>query len=70
MRTLQLGYQKILFQLKSLFVSIPLDKTNEITLQQMYGCNETTAQIPKKVMKVMLLLCTKEVHFVYSDGIY
>ena len=26
-------------------------------------------QIPKKVMKE-LLLCTKEVHFAYSNGIY
>ena len=27
-------------------------------------------EIPEKVMKELLLLCTKEVHFTYSNGIY
>ena len=51
----------------NLFTSIPLDKTIEIILQRIYNHNETTTQIPEKVMKELLLLCTKEVHFAYSN---
>ena len=51
----------------NLFTSIPLDKTIEIILQRIYNHNETTTQIPENVMKELLLLCTKEVHFAYSN---
>ena len=64
------GYQMISFDVKSLFTSIPLDKTIEILLQRIYNRYEITTQISRKVMKELLLLCTKEVHFVYSNGIY
>ena len=64
------SYQMIPFDVKSLFTSIPLDKTIEIILQRIYNHNEITTQIPKKVKKGLLLLCTKEVHFSYSNGIY
>ena len=63
------GYQMISFDVKSLFTSIRLDKTIEIILQRIYNRNEITTQIPKKVMKELLLLCKKEVHFAYSNGI-
>ena len=64
------GYQMISLDVKSLFTSIPLDKTIEITLQRIYNRNEITTPIRKKVMKELLLLCTKEVHFAFSHGIY
>ena len=64
------GYQIISFDGTSLFTSIPLDKTIEIILQHIYNRNEITTQIPKEVMKELLLLCTKEVHLAYSNGIY
>ena len=64
------GYQMILFDVKSLLTSIPLDKTIEITLQCICDSNEITKQNLKKVMKELLLLCTKEVHFAYRNGIY
>ena len=64
------GYQMISFDVKSFFTSIPLDKTNERTLQCICDHNKVTKQIPKKVMKELLLLCTKEVHFTYRNGIY
>ena len=59
------GYQMTFFDIKSLFTSIPLDKTIEIILQRIYNRNEITTQIPKKVMKELLLLCTTEVHFAF-----
>ena len=61
--------QMIQFDVKSLFMGIPLDKTTEIKLQRIYYCNEITTQILKKITKEQLLLCTKKVHFAYSNGI-
>ena len=39
----------------------------EIILPRIYNCNEITTQIPKKLMKELLLLCRKKVHFAYSN---
>ena len=64
------GCQMISFDVKSLFTSIPLNKTIEIIFQRIYNCNLITTQIPKKVMEELQLLCTKEVHFTYSNEIY
>ena len=64
------GYQMISFVVKSLFTSILLYKTIEMILQRIYNCIEITTQIPQKVMKQLLLLCTKELHFAYNNGIY
>ena len=60
----------ISFDIKSLFTGIALDKTIEIILQRIYNRNEITTQILMKVMKELLLLCTREVHFTYSNEIY
>ena len=60
----------ISFDVKSLFTSIPLNKTIEIIFQRIYNCNLITTQIPKKVMKELQLLCAREVHFTYSNEIY
>ena len=60
-------YQMISFDVKSLFTSIPLDKIIEIILQLIYNCNETTTKIPKKVVKELLSLRTKEIHFAYNN---
>ena len=64
------GYQMISFDIMSLFTSILLDKTVKTILQRNFNRNEITMEIPEKVMKELLLLCTKEVHFTYSNGIY
>ena len=47
--------------------TISLDKTTEIILQRIYNRDGITMQICKKVMKELLLLCTKEVDFTYSN---
>ena len=39
-------------------------------MQRIYNCNEITTQITKEVMKELLLLCTKEGHFTYTNGTY
>ena len=42
--------------LEPLFTSIPLSKTIEITLGRIYDRKETNKDIPKTIMKEMLLL--------------
>ena len=64
------GYQMISFEVKSLFISIPLDKTIEIILQRIYNRNKIITQNPKKVFKELLLLCTSKLHFAYSNGVH
>ena len=64
------GYQVMSFVVKSLFTSIPLNKTNEITLERIYDRKEINIDIPKTIMKEILLLCTKDVHFLFKDEIY
>ena len=51
------------FDVKSLFASIPLNKTIEITLDRIYDRKEINTDIQETMMKEMLLLCTKDVHF-------
>ena len=51
------------FDLKPLFTSIPLTKTIEFTLERIYDWKEINTNIPKTIMKEMLLLYTKDVHF-------
>ena len=60
----------ISFDVNSLFTSIPLDNTIEMILRRIYNRNDITTQIPKELMKELLLLCTKEVRFAYCNGIY
>ena len=55
------------FDVKSLFTSIPLNETIEITLERIYDRKEINTDIPKTIMKEMLLLCTKNVHFLFED---
>ena len=58
------------FDVKSLFTSIPLAKTIDIALKQIYDRKEINTKIPRPIMKEMLLLCTKDVHFLFNDEIY
>ena len=58
------------FDVKSLFTSILLNKTIKINLERIYDRKEINTDIPKTIMKEMLLLCTKDVHFLLDDEIY
>ena len=49
---------------------MPLDKTIEIILERVYEKKEITTTIPKREMKELLYLCTKTVHFSFSNEIY
>ena len=58
------------FDVKSLFTSIPLSKTTEITSEEIYDRKEINTDIPKTILKEMILLCTMDVHFLFEDEIY
>ena len=64
------GHQLILFDVKSLFTNVPLQKTIDIVLKRIYENKEINTSISKKYMKDMLILCTKSVHFSMNGDIY
>ena len=58
------------YDAKLLFTSIPLNKTIEIILELICDWKEIKTDIPKIIMKKMLLLLTKDVCFLFEDDIY
>ena len=58
------------FHLTSNHTSIPLNKTIKITLERIRDRKEINTDIRKTMIKEMLLLCTKDVHFLFADEIY
>ena len=64
------GYKMVSFDVVSLFTNVPLEQTIEIILKRIYINKEITTNIPKKEMKELLFLCTKNVYFTFSNQIY
>ena len=60
----------ILFDVKSLFTNVPLDEAISIVLRKIYDEGKIETSIPRNVMKELLLLCTKNVHFTLNGDIY
>ena len=44
------GYQMMSFDVKSLFTSMPLNKTIKVTLERIYDRKEINTDIPKTIM--------------------
>ena len=55
---------------KSLFSYVPLDFTINVILRRIYNENEIHVNIKRSEMKELLLLCTKNVHFMFNNNIY
>ena len=64
------GYQMISFDVKSLFTNVPLNETINIILRKVYDENKIVTNIPRSVLKELLYLCTKHVHFKFNGEIY
>ena len=64
------GYKIISFDVKSLFTNVPLDKTIQIILHKVYVEKKIKTLIPKPILKELLLLCTKHLHFSFNGEIY
>ena len=64
------GFKIISFDVKSLFNNVHLHQTIEITLSNDYQENKTETSIPKNILRELLYLCTKKVHFMFNDKLY
>ena len=58
------------FDVVGLFTNVPLDHTIKIILKRIYDDNEIKTDIPRTEMKLLLEMCTKNVHFTFNDQLY
>ena len=63
-------YKIISFYVKGLFTNDALDDTISIILTKIYDEGKIEKNISRNVMKELLLLCTKHVHFTFNGDIY
>ena len=66
---IQRKYEMISLDVKSLFTNVPIDETICMTSRIIYDEGKIETNIPRNVMKELLLLCTKHVHFTFSGDI-
>ena len=59
----------ISFNVKNLFINVPLAKTIKIIIRKIYQERMLNTSIPQKETEKLLYLCTKHVHFSYSGKI-
>ena len=59
----------ISFDVKSLFIYVPLDFVIDVILRTIYNENEIHTNIKRSEMKELLLLCTKNVHFTFNNDV-
>ena len=57
----------ISFDLQSLFTNVPLDDTIEIILRRIYVDKELNVPFSRKELKDLLLLCTRNVPFIFNS---
>ena len=60
-------FKMISFDVKSLFTNAPLEETIDIILNKIYDEKKIETNIPGNIMKDLLYLCTKHVHFTYGE---
>ena len=53
------------FDVKALLKNVPLEYTIDLVLKRIYENHDILASIARSVMKEILLLCTKNVHFTF-----
>ena len=60
------GYQMVSFDVKFLFINLPLDHTIDFILQRIFDNQEIQTTMTKKELKELLVPCTKNVHFTFG----
>ena len=60
----------ISFDVKSLFTNVTLDKAIYIIIKKVYGERKIKINFPKTILKELLYLCTKHLHFTFNEEIY
>ena len=63
-------YKMVSFDVVSLFTKVPLDETIDIIIKRIYDKKEINTDIPKKEMRELLYLCTKNAHFTLNNKTY
>ena len=61
------GYKMVSFDVAVMFTNVSLEETIEIILKRIHVNKETTTDIPKQKMNELLILCTKNVHFIFNN---
>ena len=64
------GYKMVSFDVVSLFTNVLLDETIDIIIKRTYDKKEINTDIPKKEMRELLYLCTKNAHFTLNNKTY
>ena len=64
------GYKLVSFDVTSLFTNVPLDHTINLILRKIYREKLIKTKIQRKEMKMLLELCTKELHFCFNNKMY
>ena len=61
------GHKMVSFDIISPFTRVPLDETIEIILKKAYIEKKIKTYIMKSILKELLCICTKQVHFTFND---
>ena len=64
------NYNTVSFDVKSLFTSVPLEYTIDISIKRIFQDHEITTIFTKSEMEKLLTLCPKHVHFSFNNEIY
>ena len=64
------GCKMVSFDVVSLFTNISLEETIHIIIKYIYDKKEINTDIPKKEMRELLYLCTKNSHFTLNNKTY
>ena len=72
LRTLKVpkGYQMVSFHVKALLKNVPFEYTIDLVLKGIYENHEISTLITRNEMRETLLLCTKNIHFIFRDVAY
>ena len=63
-------YKMVWFDVVSLFTNVPLDEIIDIIIKRIYDKKEINTDVPKKEMRELLYLCTKNAHFTLNNKTY
>ena len=68
--TIPAGYKMISFVVKNLFTNVALDNSIDFILKKVYDEKKIQTNIPKRLLKESLYLCTKQLQFTFNNNIY
>ena len=63
-------YEMVSFDVSNLFTNVPLDETIKLILDKIYKKKLIKTKLKRNEMKMLLELCTKEMHFTFDGKIY